>query len=122
MKMAYRFDSCAAHQIMKRDRTKEYEKKRHSRRAKFYFLRVVKTDKGCKICGYNKHHAALQFHHRDSSDKKFALAKSENFSWETVLKEVEKCDVLCSNCHAIVEHDKKKVNVGRKCYGGTAAS
>lgn len=41
----------------------------------------------------------LEFHHL--RDKKFSIAKMfmRTMAWETLLKEIEKCIVLCSNCH-----------------------
>jgi hypothetical protein len=69
--------------------------------------REIKLRSGCLHCGFNSHHAALEFHHRDPKTKKFRLGESRNYSWKKVLEEIEKCDVLCSNCHAILEHDKR---------------
>ena len=51
----------------------------------------------CKICGYDKNYAALEFHHRDPKQKDFELGgiKSSTITKE-ILEEVEKCDLLCS--------------------------
>lgn len=56
---------------------------------------------GCEKCGYNKCFAALNFHHRDPSIKKFQLdyRSLANRKWSLILEELEKCDLLCSNCH-----------------------
>jgi hypothetical protein len=56
----------------------------------------------CKICGYNKCFAALQFHHRDPTEKEILLnsGKMALSNMAGVLKEIEKCDLLCANCHA----------------------
>jgi hypothetical protein len=93
------------------DRKQSYKKARQVHKAakiaKFEYLRKIKLERGCLKCNYAQHHAALQFHHRNPDEKIFALAKCENFSWEMLLDEIEKCDVLCSNCHAILEYDKK---------------
>lgn len=58
----------------------------------------------CKKCGYNKHLAALEFHHT-SDNKDFNIGKSLNRSWSYIKKELDKCELLCSNCHRI-EHSK----------------
>ena len=68
-------------------------------------LRAIKTARGCLKCGYNEHFAALDFHHRNPEEKLFGLAESRNYSWESVLIEVAKCDVMCRNCHAILEQE-----------------
>lgn len=54
----------------------------------------------CEICGESES-CCLEFHHDDPTQKEFALAVASNrgYSWETILKEVKKCRVLCSNCH-----------------------
>ena len=52
----------------------------------------------CNICGYNKSLYALDFHHlRDKDAEVYRLVK--DFSKEKALKEVEKCVLICANCH-----------------------
>lgn len=55
----------------------------------------------CVRCGYNKSLAALEFHHMNPEEKEFGLAASGNtHSWEIYWQEAQKCELLCSNCHA----------------------
>ena len=57
----------------------------------------------CEICGYNNCIGALQFHHLDSSQKDFELSakyNGGNFDMKSFYKEVDKCQLLCANCHA----------------------
>ena len=57
----------------------------------------------CQICGYKKCAAALVFHHFDASQKEFGLSqRGLARSWGKIQKELEKCILLCSNCHAEV--------------------
>lgn len=55
----------------------------------------------CEICGYRKNTAALSFHHLIPADKSFAidLRRCSNGSWQKLLQEVAKCQLLCMNCH-----------------------
>jgi hypothetical protein len=54
----------------------------------------------CSSCGYNKCIAALEFHHLDPSKKDFSISSSGNTrSWNKVKEELDKCVLLCSNCH-----------------------
>ena len=54
----------------------------------------------CEICGYAKYIGALEFHHRDPHQKDFSVsADGSTRSWARVQKEIEKCVLLCANCH-----------------------
>jgi len=66
----------------------------------------------CILCGYDKPiPGAYSFHHRDASKKDFAIARSGHCtSWEKIKKEVDKCDLLCRNCHAEVHHKQNIEN------------
>ena len=61
----------------------------------------AKTDKGCVQCG-EKHPSCLQFHHLDALKKEFTIARavSEGKSIKKIHEEIEKCILLCANCHA----------------------
>jgi len=52
----------------------------------------------CSLCGYNKCNSALDFHH--INDKKFGLSlKGLTRSWEKTKIELDKCVLVCANCH-----------------------
>ena len=54
----------------------------------------------CQICGYNRYNGALDFHHLDENNKEFDLStRGLTRSWERIKKEVEKCILVCANCH-----------------------
>jgi hypothetical protein len=61
----------------------------------------------CQRCllKYNgKNGTVFQFHHRNPSKKSFGLANQlTNRKWTTIIKEVDKCDLLCANCHFLTE-------------------
>lgn len=63
----------------------------------------------CISCGYNRCLRALQFHHRDPNKKDFQIAGRLR-SWNNVLIEINKCDLVCSNCHAEI-HDSSLVQL-----------
>ncbi len=54
----------------------------------------------CNLCGYDKYYGALQFHHLDPSEKEADWAKLRGRSWSKITKELDKCLLLCANCHA----------------------
>jgi len=51
----------------------------------------------CQSCGYRKSVQALEFHHRDPSEKDFEI--SSKMSWAAIEPELQKVVLLCSNCH-----------------------
>lgn len=62
------------------------------------FLRDFKVAHGCVDCGYNSNHAALEFDHI-IGDKELNVCFSKSIA--QAKKEIEKCQVVCSNCHKI---------------------
>lgn len=70
-------------------------------------LQLIKMLGGvCFRCGYGKSPNALQFHHRDPSNKKFTLNMGVTLSLERVVEELAKCELICANCHAELHFDK----------------
>jgi hypothetical protein len=60
----------------------------------------------CESCGYSKCIGALEFHHKDPTQKDFALSKVRLTSFsDKVAQELDKCLLLCANCHR-EEHEK----------------
>lgn len=57
----------------------------------------------CVICGYSRSVRALTFHHLDPRRKDFSIS-GKTFLWEKVKAELDKCVLVCSNCHAEI-HD-----------------
>ena len=58
----------------------------------------------CAHCGFDGNVRAKQFHHRDPSNKVKNISRMVNHpaSMKRLIAEVEKCDVLCANCHSIL--------------------
>lgn len=84
-------------------------KERNRLRAKLtrLWLNEIKLQRGCKVCGYKKDARALQFDHRDPSEKLFDVSQMKNCARWKIMDEVEKCDVLCANCHATKTFENK---------------
>ena len=58
----------------------------------------------CILCGYDKCSRALEFHHVNPEEKEFGISKDgATRSWEKVKIELDKCVLLCANCHREVE-------------------
>lgn len=63
----------------------------------------------CIICGYNKCNRSLDFHHRNPEEKDFGIGSSKVINWEQIKIELNKCDLVCKNCHGEI-HDKLNKN------------
>ncbi len=53
----------------------------------------------CVDCGYNECIAALEFHHLDPKQKEFTWQKMRLKSEKIINKELDKCILVCANCH-----------------------
>ena len=75
---------------------RELEKNRYNK--KMEELNNFKKTLSCKKCG-EKRFYLLDFHHKDKEKKDYAISENPRAGLEILKKEIEKCDVLCSNCH-----------------------
>lgn len=57
----------------------------------------------CLLCGYNKYLGSLTFHHLDPNQKSFDIAGNHCLGWARIEKELEKCILVCRNCHGEIE-------------------
>lgn len=65
----------------------------------------------CRACGYDRCVEALEFHHLDPAQKRFALSYAGiTRSLARARQEAAKCVLLCSNCHAEVEAGKLTIS------------
>lgn len=69
------------------------------RKKKLKMMAVEYKGGKCEICGYSKCITALHFHHKDPSEKDFSIA-GQTRGWEKIRKEIDKCMILCANCHS----------------------
>jgi hypothetical protein len=83
-----------------KDRKKLYEaQKRHRIKVRLKVLEFLSSRK-CVDCGENDP-IVLEFDHKNPS-KKFkpiSIMLSGHYSWESLLKEIKKCEIRCANCH-----------------------
>ena len=67
----------------------------------------------CALCGYARCAEALELHHKDPTQKDFGISyRGYTRSWEKIRKEIEKCVLLCANCH-------REVHAGLQQLGAT---
>ncbi len=98
-KKIYRRNKCKnCYQETKRQLQQKYKK----------WIADYKKEQRCSMCGFADHRA-LEFHHL--GNKEFSIAKYAyyHYGFKRLKKEIEKCVVLCANCHRIL-HDKERNN------------
>lgn len=72
-----------------------------------------KTGQPCEDCKQEFPFYVMEYHH--VRGKKFMAVGRMigKYAWERILAEIEKCVLLCANCHRIRTHGKKE-NMGRR--------
>lgn len=84
------------------DRREELIKAVAKRRRKIKELAIKYKGGKCQICGYKHYQGALDLHH--IKDKEFGIGdKGYTRSWEKVRNELDKCILVCANCHREIE-------------------
>ena len=107
---------------MKEKRTyadrKEYNIRAVTKRRRKVRLKAIEHLGGkCMRCGYSKYPEVLEFHHKNPSQKDFNVsAKGHCRSWNRVKNEIEKCDLLCANCHREI-HVEQKLAASKENFG-----
>lgn len=88
-------------------KNKEQEKERLSnlRERNREWYREYKANIECSRCDED-HIACLDFHHKDENDKTAGIRQmvEDGYAIDTIKKEMDKCIVLCSNCHRKEHH------------------
>lgn len=82
------------------DRRKYIIKAVQKRRKKIREMAVSYKGGQCERCGYRRCLEALDFHHLDPAQKDFGISsRGYTRSWDKVREELDKCIMLCANCH-----------------------
>lgn len=93
---------------------KIFKRRKERRQDKRQFIIDFKTGRCCELCGYSKCIEALEFHHKDPKKKLFKIANGWDRSFKVLREEIDKCRILCRNCHAELHYNLKKRKGNRK--------
>lgn len=87
-------------QYYRAEKRREIKRKtrRKRRKKKREWLDKVKGTKSCQKCGEDES-VCLDFHHKEAKDFELSQAVNRDKSYEDIKNEIEKCVVLCANCH-----------------------
>lgn len=98
-----RCDNCFKKYLHKIRTTNKYREARNkTRKIKLLDRKRKMVDylgSKCIKCGYNKCLSALTFHHRNPKAKEYVLGYIKDNNWQKIKKELDKCDLVCFNCH-----------------------
>ena len=91
------------------NKPKTYSKVKQRKNQLKEWLESYKSNLKCEICSED-HPATIQFHHKDPQEKEIEISKTVNQGWskERILSEIDKCQVLCANCHFKLHYDLAK--------------
>ena len=73
-------------------------------RRKLYYIQ--KLGGKCSVCGYDKNFGSLHFHHKGNKEVGLDVRKMGNMTLEKLDNEIQKCILLCSNCHGEVHYPR----------------
>lgn len=97
------FDKRYKRYLRKRCKACDYllSKKRHAKSRLAKKLKALAYLGGkCARCGYDRNPYVLDFNHKDPKRKLFSMTRLiEKRGWGEIVKELEKCEILCANCH-----------------------
>ena len=71
------------------------------------YLRKIR-DVPCKDCGMSFPYYCMDFDHRPGTKKVKVLSRMARYGMDKVKAEVEKCDIVCANCHRIRTHKRRQ--------------
>jgi len=89
----------------------------HRKHTSYDYLRIKRNNKikaleykgqQCEFCGiaFNGYNEVIfDFHHINPEDKEYEPSSLMALSWDMIEKELDKCLLLCSNCHRL-EHKR----------------
>jgi predicted HNH restriction endonuclease len=105
---AYKKDYMKEYRIKNKEKLYAVDKKKtQERRKKHKKLAVEYLGSECKGCGLKTDkYCVYDFHHTTPENKEADPGSLLHYSWERLKKELDKCVLLCANCHRI-EHDKE---------------
>jgi uncharacterized protein (DUF2249 family) len=78
-------------------------------------INEIKDSLSCLKCGESRNHL-LDFHHTDPNQKDFQISQGEQYGWKRIKQEIDKCIVLCSNCHRDFHYQEKEKGITLKKY------
>ena len=87
-----------------------YFRKRYAKNLEY--VQNLKVETGCVDCGYNEHHAGLEFDHI-LPRLRGTVASQMGKSLKVIKEEIARCEVVCGICHGIRTYERPRNTYGR---------
>lgn len=102
------------HTVMRKEHYEKNKKRIFSQvnlqKKKYYEWFASLKDKPCVDCGNKFPHYVMDFDHIKNKEFTLSNARQGRYSKEKILKEIDKCELVCSNCHRIRTHNRYSNN------------
>ena len=95
---------------------RDYMRERYRKNTEW--VRAFKVEQGCADCGFDGHHAGLEFDHReDRQGANTWVARLMGKSLNRIKEEIAKCDVVCGTCHNIRTFERLQARLASVAEG-----
>jgi len=97
-------------------------KKKKWQQSKSEFTSMLGSE--CQNCRYHRYLSPLQFHHVNSDNKEHTLSRliCHESRRDEVLEELDKCCLLCSNCHDAFHAEELNLKFNKQPFGWTVSN
>jgi hypothetical protein len=85
--------------------TRSYLKRRE-------LVREIKS-RACADCGIQYPFYVMDFDHREGETKEYELSRVDRITIRALMREIEKCDVVCANCHRVRTYERRIKHEGK---------
>ena len=101
-------EKCLEYQRNYRKLNKEKVRERqNSKRLERKIEAIKHLGNKCTICNVEYPHYIYDFHHINTEEKDFLISEVIGMSPNKFWEEVNKCQLVCANCHRIIHNEKK---------------
>ena len=78
-------------------------------------VRQIKS-RACADCGIQYPFYVMDFDHREGETKEYELNRIDRMTTRALLREIEKCDVVCANCHRVRTYKRRIEHAGESVH------
>lgn len=114
IKRMYQCKDCSNEQRRQRGLKKGWDRSDTQRKEMRIWVNSLKDGGNCVDCGisFKGRPWLADYHHKDPSTKISSIASAVTFRWtkEAILEEINKCELLCPNCHRTRHFNEKGHN------------